>query len=1054
MKLPEFSVKNSLLVNLFSVFIIVVGVIAMLNLRREVFPQVDLDILTISTVYPSAPAEDVEKLVTIPIEKELKGISGIRELSSSSEEGLSKIGIEIEPSASDKPRVIRDIKDAVERVQNLPKEIEEDPLVIELRSEERPIIEISISGDFPEAERRRFVEDLEDKLLDISGVANVQRIGWRDPEIWVEVDPQKLEEYHVSIEEIKTALQTRNVTLPSGDLTTREVEYSVRTTAEFRTPEEVEEVIIRANDAGNWLRVKDVGRAVSAFQDETRIAKINGKRATAVVVVKNEKSDVVHVVDRVNSLLDEYRKTLPEGMEITITNDYSYYVKRRLNVLKTNGMIGFVLVIAVLFLFLDPIPAVATALGLPIAFFATFMVMSLFDISINLVSMLGLIIVLGMLVDDGIIVSENVYRHIEKGVPPREASIQGTAEVVRPVTVTIMTTYAAFGPLMFMPDIIGKFIKVIPFVVMIALGASLVEAFIILPSHLGEFIRAGRRSFDRRAASTGGTRKIEKKAWYKRLLSFYTRLLNGALNHRYKVLLGIIAFFTVSIMIAVFFMRVILFTGEGIEFFYVRAEARENTPLETMNELIAPVEDLVATLPESELDAFRTFIGSIEREGGWDPNAKRGPHFAQITVFLTPSQGRERRPREIIDSLRPKLDKIKGFEKLYFYLPREGPPVGSAVEVNIKGEEFPVLEKLSGKVADYLKTIPGVSDVNTGYNFGKKQLKVRIDEEKARQYYLTVGQIASAVRNAIHGGLATTVKPMKAEEEIEVLVRYPESERSRLEAFESILIPNAFDNLVPLKAVAGIEETEGFFSISHLDGKRAIGVTASVDDVKATSLEVNSLLKEKFSALGKDYLGYTVEFGGEYEEQMKTQRHLLTSFMIAFFLIFIILAAMFNSLMQPLIVMLAIPFGLMGVIFAFLIHREPLSFFALMGVVGLAGVVVNNSIVLIDFVNGMRKNGKPRRESLVEAGQVRLRPILMTTITTIVGLISVAYGIGGGDPFLKPMALAIIWGLFFASGLTLIVIPCIYAVVDDVSERLLHHATVKTAQADDTGSSI
>ncbi len=1037
MKLAELSVKNSLVVNLISAFIIVIGIVSMFQLRREAFPPVDFDTVTITTAYPGAPAEDVERLVTIPIEKELKGISGIKEMTSKSEEGISTIGIDLDPDAREKDDIVDDIQKAVDRVRNLPAEIEEDPVVFELTADEFPVLEISMGGDFTEKEKRKYAEELEELILDTEGVANVRRVGWRDREFWVEVDPDKLKEYHVSLDEILTGLKMRNITLPGGNITSVDNEFSVRITGEFTTIEEIKDVVIRANDAGNWLKIKDVARVIDTFEDEINITKINGVRSVSMVIVKNKSGDIIHIVKDIKKTIAHFENRLPEGMEIIITNDFSYYVKRRLKVVQTNGAIGLILVVVVLFLFLDPIPALMTAVGLPIALFTTFAVMLMMGGTINLVTMLGLIIVLGMLVDDGIIVAENVYRYIENGMLPKDAAIKGTSEVLAPVTATILTTCAAFSPFLFMQDLIGRFIRFIPIVVMIALGASLFEAFIILPSHLADFVKI-------RKANGNKKRLLKKdKPWYKKFVAGYTKLLKWSLANKYKVLSGMTALFIVVILVAGVFMKIVMFGGEGIEYFFVRAEAAKGTPLEETNRLMAPVEDLMATIPDTELDSYRTYLGSIETERHFDPNAKKGSHLGQIRIFLTPAQHRKRSPKEITDSLRPQLEKIEGFEKLTFFMEKEGPPQGQPVEVGIKGDDFEVSEEIAVKFIDALSEIKGVSDIASAYEFGKKQLKVVVDEEKAQKYYLSIGQIASSVRYAFKGGVATAVKPIKAEEEINVVVRFSEKDRSDLQAFEKILVANSFGNLIPLKSVARIEETEGIYKIDHLDGKRVIMVTAQVDNKNITSQKVNNMLKEKFKDVGKEYPGYAVNYGGEYEDQMEMLHNLLRAFAVAFLLIFIILAAMFNSLVQPILVLFAIPAGIIGVVIAFLLHGRPLSFFAFMGLVGLLGIVVNDSIVLVDFVNKLRKSGKDRFASLVEAGQMRLRPVIMTSVTTIAGLVSVAYGIGGGDPFLKPMGLAIIWGLFFSTGFTLVVIPCLYSIIDDVSLKIIGHSTVK-----------
>jgi len=1037
-RLANFSVKNSKLINLLSFLIIFMGIFSMYHLRKEAFPQVDYDILTISTYYPGAPAEDVEKLVSIPIEKEIKGISGVKQLDTVSEEGFSMISVTIDPKATDKKQVVDDIERAVDRVNTLPEGVKDDPEIVELKSKEIPVIEISLSGNIPPFTLREYAENLEDIILDIYGVSNVRRMGWLDPQFQVEVDPQKIKELHVSMDEIISALNTKNITLPGGQLTTENEEFNVRTTGEFNTVQEIEEVVVRSNDAGLNIKVRDIGKVVKTFEDEEKIARTNGKRTLGMVVVKTEGADITRVVDKVNEEIEKFKQTLPEKVDVTTANDISFYVKRRLGVLKTNGFIGFALVIIILFLFLDPIPALMTALGIPIALFTTFFCMHAFGITVNLVSMLGLIIVLGMLVDDGIIVSENTYRYVEAGMSPKEAAVRGANEVVSPVLATILTTCAAFAPLLFIPDIIGKFIKEIPMVVMIALSASLIEAFVILPSHLADFVR-GRRYREHAVEDR------KEKGWFKKINRFYEKVLRFSLRNRYVVFLSVGAFFVLTILFAlyVYKMKIVLFTGEGIEDFYIRAEAEVGTPLEKMEELILPIEKMVETLGEDELDSYKTYVGEIGEAFGFDPNAKRGSHFAQVTVYLTPTQSRKRTQQEIIDSLRPELKKIKGFEKVYFYSQKEGPPTGSAIEVGIKGDDFEISNEIADKIVQFLEGVEGASDVSKNYLYGKKDLRVIVDEEKAKKYFLTIDDVAKTVRSTFYGGKATAVKQLKAEDEIDVLVRYPEKYRNDLGVFDRILVQNKLGNLVPLKSVARIEEKESIFSITHLDGKRVIWVTGNVDGKKATSFSVNEMLKKQFKGIENQYPGYTLKFGGEYEEQKETQANLLFSAVVAIFLIFVILTAIFNSLVQPFIVMTAIPFGLLGIIIAFMLHGKPLTFFALMGAVGLTGIVVNNSVVLMDFINRLRRSGKDRRESLIEGGKTRLRPVMMTTITTIGGLISVAYGIGGGDPFLKPMGLSIVWGLFFATGLTLIMVPVIYAIVDDITEKVLHCHMVK-----------
>ena len=426
----------------------------------------------------------------------------------------------------------------------------------------------------------------------------------------------------------------------------------------------------------------------------------------------------------------------------------------------------------------------------------------------------------------------------------------------------------------------------------------------------------------------------------------------------------------------------------------------------------------------------------------FDPYGKSGGHAAQITVFLTPYTERKRTVSQIISDLKEKTKDIKGFDKLYFAKHEGGPPVGKAVAVKVRGEKFTVLEEISGEIIKFLEGTKGVSDITSDYEVGSSEVRVVVNPDQAARVFLSVGEIATSIRNAFRGGVATSIKPVQAEEEIDVLVRFPEEYRDTKKTFDKILIPNKFGNLIPLNKVAHLEDKVSLARIQHSAGKRVITVRADVDVKKITSLKANKLIDDEFKDTPKKYPGYRVEYGGEQQENIKSAKGFISAFGLSAFLIFLILAANFNSLIQPLVVMMAIPFGLIGVVWAFFFHGYTLSFFMMMGIVGLSGIVVNDSIVLVEFINNLRRKGVDRRESIVSAGQLRLRPVLLTTITTALGLAPTAYGIWGGDPFLRPMALTIVWGIICATALTLIVLPCIYAIIDDFTFKVAGHVTV------------
>ncbi len=829
MSLPKFSVNNSLFVNLISAVILIIGAVVVLGLNREVFPNVAFDMVSVTASYPGATPEDVEKLVTVPVEKELREVDGVKEINSTSAAGSSLIFVKIDPDESNKQKVVRDVQSAADRVRDLPRDVD-DPVVTEVTSKQYPIIEVSLSGEMTEHELREYADVLEDELEDIRGVARIKKDGYREKEMQVLVDHEKMRDYYVSIDEIEQALASRNVSMPAGKIDTTTTEYSIRTTAEFETAEEVENVIIRGNDSGNWLRIRDVARVEDTFEDEDVINKTLGMRSVNLVVMKKESGDAISMVAEVRKKCADFLKKTRGDLRISYVNDYSFYANRRLRVLRNNAWYGVLLVIGAMLLFLQRRVAFFTVLGIPIAFFTTFIVMDAMGITVNLISMFGLVIVLGMLVDDGIIVAENVYRYMEEGIPPRKAAVMGTEEVMGAVTSAVLTTVVAFSPLLFMTGLIGKFIRNIPTVVIIALVASLVEAFIILPSHLADFVRVRR---DSSGKPVGLSRDMP---WFKKLVSAYTRVVKAAIRRKYRVLAGFLAVLAVSGVLALTVLRFILFPSAGINFIFIRGEAPIGTPLEKTSELIAPVEDIVAELPEEELDTFVTTVGRIQ-EDRQDPFAGQASNLVQVTVYLTQAQDRQRTVEEIIEDLREKTKDIKGFDDLRFDMPEAGPPVGKPVEARIRGESFEVLDRIAGEYMDFLKTVEGTLDVTWDHKPGKEEIRVKVDRNKATMAGLSIGRIARTIRGVFKGNVATTIKPVKAEEETDVTVRFEAAkEDADLDIFHEILIANSYGNLIPLKKVAEIEKVPGTTTIHHLDGKRVVTASFNIDTDKTTSL--------------------------------------------------------------------------------------------------------------------------------------------------------------------------------------------------------------------------
>ncbi|MFH1874043.1 MAG: efflux RND transporter permease subunit [Pseudomonadota bacterium] len=1027
----EFSVKQPLFVNLLTLIVIVAGVMALFRLNREVFPNINLDLVVINTAYPGATPSEIEKSITIPIEKELKKVSDLKEITSVSLEGSSVIVVEIEPDAPNKNTVVNDIQRAADRAEDLPADLKDPPLVEEIQTRNQPIVTLSMSSQtLPEQEMVKYAQALETKLLDQPMVASVERYGWRDKEIWLEVDPEKAAKYYLSLAQIINVIKERNVNVSGGSIVSNGSEQLVRTSGEFDKSEDIKKIVLRANEQGNWVQVSDIATIKDTFEREKLITRTNGQPSINLIVVKKEHGDAIQMVKDVKQLALDFSASIA-GLDITLVDDLSFYIKRRLNVLISNGWVGIILVIISLFFFLSSRIALVTAVGIPIAFLTTFVAMYIGGMTINLITMVGLIIVLGMLVDDAIVVAENVFRLYESGLPPAKAAVQGALEVWKPVTTSVFTTIAAFAPLMFMSGILGKFVMYVPIVVIIALLASLFEAFVILPSHLAEMERIPSIPFFSRFKK----RRNSIEGRIDSIAELNGRILGWLLKRRYKVAGITLAIFGITLLLTLKVVPFILFPSRGIDAFFIRAKAPLGTSLQKTSDLVKVLEEKFKTaMPEGEMNDFVTYIGVQQQEPN-DPGAKHGDHFAQISVYLKPHVDRNYDAVELIEILKEKnVSQVNGFEEITFEKVQPGPPVGKAVEVHVRGDDFKILEKLAEQIKEYLNTLPGVSEIKDSYEPGKDELQIIVDEQATSRAGLTIADVAQAVRASIDGAIATTIR--KSDEEIDVRILYPDKLRYETNVLEKILIPNPNLRLIPLTAIAKFKKTPGVLGIHHRDRLRSITVSADVDQEQATSISVMKAVEKKFKNISTNHPGYVLTFGGEWEKTMQSLRDFGYALVVACLIIFLLLTFEFQSVIQPILIMFAIPYGLVGVSWAFLAHFEPASFLAIFGVVGLSGVVVNSSIVLIDFINKQRAEGLNIDEAIIKGTHIRLRPIFLTTATTVLGVLPVAYGIMGSDPFLKPMALAIGWGLPVAAIGTLTVTPCFYRIVEDLRKAL------------------
>ena len=1029
--------NNPVLANLLMIIIIIFGAYAWINLPRELTPKIALQTATVTTLYPGASPEEVEKLVTVPIEDSIEeNVNKIDLFLSTSSEGRSIIAVNFEElSDRDFDKELENLRTAIESVNELPEEILNDPQVQELDSSFGfPMLTIVIGGKISERQMREIAEDLKDEILDIKNIASVQIAGLREREIWVEVDPDRLKAYQLPISTILTALRASNLNLPAGTIALGNTEFMVRTMGEFANPDTIGETIIAVQPAGTPLRLKDVATVSDTYEEARTLSRINGRPSISLGVQKKTEGNTIALVAELRALVKKQRGDLPEGAELTAVNDYSVVLKERLGVLETNAFFGLVLVVLMLFLFIGWRNALFAALGIPVAFMATFWFMSIGGYTLSNVSLFGLILVVGIVVDDAIVVIENIYRHIEAGEAPKVAAIRGAEEVGWPVVAASLTTICAFGPLMFMSGISGQFMRVVPIMAILVLLASLFEVFAILPAHVAEWGKPE-------------DRKARTQRWFESIRGQYVKILKRTIRWRYVFVSSVLCIGLIACISAFVVLDKELYPGTNFPQFYVRAEMPLSYGIQETSGVIAQIENVAKTLSSTEVAAIVSNIGLYTLTSGVVRGIAYGSNFGEVIIELTPKQERTRGIDAIIAELRTKTATISGIEELTFITQGSGPPQGEDVEVKVKGPRFERLMNLADLLKGSLQQMNGVYDIRDDISTGKSEVRIYLKPEKAYQYGLTTLQIAQTVRTAIEGAKATTYR--EADAAIDVIVKYKEDTLKNLAALNNLLIATPTGTTVPLKDVANIVQEKGYTDVHRFDGERTISVYASVDRGQTTPVRVNQALMLAFSNVESLYPGYQLDFRGIFDDVRESFSELWKLFTVGLLLIYMVLGAQFKSFLQPIIILFAVPFGMIGAMFGLLLSNATLSIVAMFGIVALSGIVVNDSIVLIDFINKHRELGHNKWYAILKGSSIRLRPIVLTSLTTIIGLIPMAIGLGGKSPIWMPMAYTIIFGLSFATLMTLFVMPALYAIITDLRGFLLKNPEARFQTASD-----
>ncbi len=1038
MKITELAVHRGLTVFTLMAMVLILGVGSYIGLPRESSPDVKIPYVMVIAPYLGASPADIENLVTRKLEQQLKGIADLEEMVSTSSEGSSLISLEFNTHV-EMSDALQKVRDAVEMAKpELPDEVRDDLVIQELSSTDWPILTILLSAEFDPIRLKEVAEDVQDELERVKGVLAVNMNGAIEQELRVDVDPERLRYYGLSLQDVIDAVALENVNIPGGSLSLGTYDYQVRVPGEFASVDEVPEILLNPASP-DPVYLGDVAQVRLALAERETLSRLNGVECVSLSVTKRSGENIIRIVDEVNEILTVLEPTLPEGTSLSTVGDQAIFIRDMVKELENNILSGLILVVAVLFLFLGWTNSFFVGSAIPFSMLITFMTLRVMGYTLNMVVLFSLIMALGMLVDNAIVVVENIFRHRSKGKGRMEAALDATHQVTAPVLASTLTTICAFGPLVFWPGIMGEFMKYLPITVIITLVASLFVALVFNPVLCATFMRVPK--------PRQGKGRLGDRIFAFGLRS-YEPVVRWTLRRPVITLGGMFLLLVLVIMLfGRFNAGVELFPDTDPTFAYVNMEAPSGTRVELSDDYARTSEAEVAAVPE--LIAYWTDVGS----GGADMFGSSGSsgNLATVSMEFLKFEDRQLSSRESLTRLRERMTAFTGAE-LTIDKQEEGPPTGPPINIEVTGEDFTRLGGLADEIMASIRSIPGMVDLESSYDRGRPEVRVIPDPERAARLGLRTFDLANTLRNAIHG--AEVGKYRVGEDEYEIMVRLDEASRSSVEDIEAMTLFYEGEH-IPLTAFADVEFTTGLGSIARIDSRRVVTVSADV----AEGFNGNALLaqvQERLTAFDMP-AGYHLNFTGESEEQAETNEFLFgRTFPIVIMLIMLVLITQFTSITIPIVIISSVILSFIGVFAGLMIHRTPFGIIMTgVGVISLAGVVVNNAIVLLDYIVLLRKRGMDRIEAIVEAGKVRFRPVILTAITTVLGLIPLTTGLsvdfaalftgdfghalrigGESSQWWGPMGLAVIWGLSVATFLTLVVVPVMYSTIDPAKARI------------------
>jgi HAE1 family hydrophobic/amphiphilic exporter-1 len=1024
-KLPEFSVKRRVTTSMMVMILVVVGLLSFSRLGLDFFPDLEFPTVSLITTYSGASSEDVENTLTKPLEQLISSVNRVKKVTSTSQEGVSAISVEFE-WGTNLDFAAQDIRDQIGLYKQLLPEEASDPLVVKFNLAQLPVVFYGITGNRPMFELKKLIEDeVAPRLERLDGVAAAAVFATDTREILVDVDKAALESQKLSLDTILMALRAENVNQPAGNVVERHSDFLVRTLGEFENLDDIGATVVGASPKREPIHLRDIAQIKDTVKESRYIGRIQGQKGVFLIVTKMSGANTAVTGRQVEKELTAIRQTLPPDVEFFKAMDQAEMIQRVTSRTVGNALIGGLLAIGFIFLFLrNWRPTFIIFLAIPLSIITTFIAFYLAGYTLNLLTLGGLALGIGMLVDNAIVVIENMFRHLEEGASPDQAAIVGTSEVGMAITASTLTTIAVFFPMIFASGITGKMTRGLSLAVAFSLISSLFVALTIVPLFASLLFKKKKAGNPSRKAKT-----LEPK--FEKPKAFYRKYLQVALKRRGLVLTVVLGLFIVSLAVFFFMAGSEFMPSMDRDMILLKVKLPVGTSLEETDRVISQVEALLEKQPEVKIVTAQ--VGNQAEDNPSDsssPMNPQGPHEGILWVGLKQKAERSLSDTEVLEAIRRKLPRFTNvkFESLDMSQFMTGG--GAPVDIKIYGRDLAVLKENADRIVAAIGDVSGLRDITHSLAEGKPEYRILVDRDKASRFGLSVFQVAGTVQTATKGRVASRLR--EASEEIDIRVRFQRRYRDNMDEIKSIPIMTPLGQPILLSQVADISRGTGPIQITRENQMRRISVTANI-----VGRDLGSVVGDIRKRLGGIErmlpAGYFLEFGGAYKDMKEAFLILAGAFALASLLVYMVMASQFESFLHPFVVMFTIPMCIIGIAAGLLISGTPVNLAVLIGIIILAGIAVNNGIVMIDYINQLRRRGVESREAVLQGSVTRLRPVLATALTTILGMLPMAFSTSAGAEMRAPMAIAVAGGLTATTFLTLFIVPIIYSLVNKIS---------------------